>query len=118
LNILDAVPVIRDLQQSMEAMRQAELRKLDGRRVGFTDDQWQAVETLTRGMMNKFLHPALLASKAAAAEGDAAKLEVLRVTFDKQRAAAYSAAHAPARSKRPDDEEQVAAFETGPEEAP
>jgi glutamyl-tRNA reductase len=118
LNILDAVPVIRDLQQSMEAMRQAELRKLDGRRVGFTDDQWQAVETLTRGMMNKFLHPALQAIKAAAAEGDAAKLEVLRGTFDKQRAAAYSAAHAPARSKRPDDEEQVAAFETGPEEAP
>jgi glutamyl-tRNA reductase len=93
LNMLDAVPVIRGLQQSAEAMRQAELRKLEGRRTAFSNEQWAAVEALSRGLMNKFLHPALQAIKAAAAEGDTAKLELLRETFDRQRAAGYSAAH-------------------------
>lgn len=93
LNTLDAVPTIRELQQSMETMRQTELRKLDGKRVSFSDDQWAAVEALTRGMMNKFLHPAIQAIKAAASEGDSAKLEMLRATFDRQRAAAYSSVH-------------------------
>ncbi len=94
VNTLDAVPAIRELQQSMETMRQAELRRLDGKRVAFSDEQWAAVEALTRGMMNKFLHPAIQAVKAAAAEGDGAKLEMLRSTFDRQRATAYSAVHA------------------------
>jgi glutamyl-tRNA reductase len=93
LNTLDAVPVIRELQQSMETMRQAELRKLDGKRVAFSDDQWAAVEALTRSMMNKFLHPAMQAIKAAAAEGDATKLENLRAMFDRRRAEMYSTAH-------------------------
>jgi glutamyl-tRNA reductase len=62
--------------------------------VAFSDEQWAAVEALTRGMMNKFLHPAIQAVKAAAAEGDGAKLEMLRSTFDRQRATAYSAVHA------------------------
>ncbi len=93
LNILDAVPAIRSLQQSAETMRQAELRKLAGRQTAFTDAQWTAVEALTRGMMNKFLHPALQAIKAAAAEGDSARLETLQAAFDPQRAALYSNAH-------------------------
>jgi glutamyl-tRNA reductase len=93
LNTLDAVPVIRELQQSMETMRQAELRKLDGKRVAFSDDQWGAVEALSRAMMNKFLHPAIQAIKTAAAAGDAAKLETLRATFDPRRAEMYSAVH-------------------------
>ncbi len=93
LNALDAVPAIRELQQSIETMRQMELRRAENRLRGLSDEQWAAVESLTRGMMNKFLHPALQAIKAAAAEGDTARLEVLRSTFDRQRAAAYSAVH-------------------------
>jgi hypothetical protein len=44
-------------------------------------------------MMNKFLHPTLQAIKAAAAEGDVAKLESYRATFDPSRAAAYIKSH-------------------------
>jgi hypothetical protein len=43
-------------------------------------------------MMNKFLHPTLQAIKAAAAEGDTAKLETLRGTFDRK-SAVYTSAH-------------------------
>jgi hypothetical protein len=44
-------------------------------------------------MMNKLLHPTMQAIKAAASEGDLAKLESYRATFDPQRAAAYSNLH-------------------------
>src|SRR5271170_7232158 len=94
LNILDAVPVIRSLQQAAETMRQSELRKAEvGRLRDLSDEQWSAVEALTKAMMNKFLHPTLQAIKAAAVEGDAAKLESYRATFDPQRAAAYFKSH-------------------------
>ena len=97
LNSRDAVPVIRELQQSVETMRQAELRRAEGRlrtlsAEPLSDAQWAAVESLTRGMMNKFLHPTLQAIKAAAAEGDTAKLELLRSTFDRK-SAVYTSAH-------------------------
>ena len=59
-----------------------------------TDEQRSAVEALTRSMMNKLLHPTMQAIKAAAADGDIARLEAIRTTFDPQRVAAYSAMHA------------------------
>jgi len=94
LSILDAVPIIRNLQQAAETMRQSELRKAEaGRLRDLSDDQWTAVDALTRAMMNKFLHPTLQAIKAAAAEGDVAKLESYRATFDPNRAAAYIKSH-------------------------
>jgi glutamyl-tRNA reductase len=102
LNTLDAVPVIRELQQSFETMRQMELRRAEGRLRSLSGEQWAAVESITRGMMNKFMHPALQAIKAAAAEGDAARLDLLRSTFDRNRAAAYSAMHLQS-SERPAD---------------
>ncbi|AXC15048.1 Glutamyl-tRNA reductase [Acidisarcina polymorpha] len=99
LNTLDAVPVIRNLQQAAETMRQSELRKAESRLRSvsaepLSDAQWAAVEAMTRGLMNKFLHPTLQAIKAAAAEGDTARLETFRSTFDVQRAAAYLPSHA------------------------
>jgi glutamyl-tRNA reductase len=94
LSILDAVPVIRSLQQAAETMRQSELRKAEsGRLRDLSDEQWSAIDAMTRAMMNKFLHPTLQAIKAAAAEGDVAKLESYRATFDPTRAAAYVKSH-------------------------
>jgi glutamyl-tRNA reductase len=94
LSILNAVPIIRNLQQAAETMRQSELRKAEsGRLRDLSEDQWSAVDTLTRAMMNKFLHPTLQAIKAAAAEGDVEKLESYRATFDPSRAAAYITSH-------------------------
>jgi glutamyl-tRNA reductase len=97
LNSLDAVPLIRELQQVVEAMRQAELRRTEGRLRALSveplsDAQWAAVESLTRGMMNKFLHPTIQAIKSAASEGDMARLETLRSTFDRT-SAVYTAMH-------------------------
>jgi glutamyl-tRNA reductase len=93
LNTLDAVPVIRNLQQAAETMRRSELRKAESKLRELSDEQRAAVEALTRGLMNKFLHPTLQAIKAAAAEGDSERLETFRSTFDVQRAANYSATH-------------------------
>ncbi len=93
LSILDAVPVIRGLQQAAETMRLSELRKAEGRLLSLSDEQRSAVEALTHSMMNKLLHPTMQAIKAAASEGDIEKLESFRATFDPQRAAAYSSAH-------------------------
>ena len=59
-------------------MRQSELRKAEaGRLRDLSDEQWSAVEALTRAMMNKFLHPTLQAIKAAAAEGDIGEAGIL-----------------------------------------
>jgi len=40
-------------------------------------DQGQAIEALTRGLVNKLLHPPMQAIKQAAREGDFAKLDSL-----------------------------------------
>ena len=42
-----------------------------------TPEQAAAVEALTRGLMNKFLHPPMQAIKQAAREGDSARLDAL-----------------------------------------
>ena len=82
---LDAAPAIMALQQSAEELRQTELRRLEGRLRGFSAEQRAAVEALTRGMMNKFLHPALKAIKAAAREGDQATVDALRNAFETEK---------------------------------
>jgi glutamyl-tRNA reductase len=81
VSALDVVPSIVGLQQNVEAMRQAELRRVQARLEGLTPEQLQAVEQLTRGMVNKFLHLPLQALRHAAREGDASRLDVLRETF-------------------------------------
>ncbi len=78
---LDVVPALIGLQASVEQMRQAELRRAQVRLQGLTAEQQAAVETLTRGLANKFLHLPLQALRDAAQQGDAARLEVLRETF-------------------------------------
>ncbi len=79
--VLDAVPTLIALQGNIEAMRQAELRRAAGRLESLTPAQRQAVEALTRGLANKFLHGPLQAMRAAAREGDGERLSVLRDTF-------------------------------------
>ena len=79
--VLDAVPALRALQGSVEAMRQAELRRAAARLEGLTPAQREAVEALTRGLANKFLHAPLQALRSAAQEGDEERLSLLRSTF-------------------------------------
>lgn len=76
-----AVPAIVSLQQSMEELRQAELRRMQGKLQSLTLEQRNAVEALTRGLINKVLHQPLQALKSAARLGDPTIAEAVRQIF-------------------------------------
>jgi glutamyl-tRNA reductase len=78
---LSAVPAIVSLQQSMEELRQAELRRMQGKLQSLSPEQHSAVEALTRGLINKVLHQPLQAMKAAARNGDLTVAEAVRQIF-------------------------------------
>ena len=62
----DAVPAIVALQQNAEAIREAELARSAKRLATLTPEQREAVETLTRSLTAKLLHPQLTALREAA----------------------------------------------------
>src|SRR5579863_1148347 len=72
-----AAPAIVALQKKAEEMRLAEIERMHNRLGALTAEQLAAVEALTRGLVNKFLHPPMQALKQAAREGDEARLETL-----------------------------------------
>lgn len=74
---VNLAPAIVALQQKAEEIRQAELHRVQARLGTLTPEQLAAVEALTRGLVNKFLHPPMQAIKQAAREGDSARLDVL-----------------------------------------
>src|SRR6185312_3901397 len=57
----DAVPAILALQQNAEAIRTAELARLQAKLAELTPQQREAVESLTRSLTAKLLHPQLTA---------------------------------------------------------
>ncbi len=61
LQSLDAVPAILALQQNAEAIREAELKRLQSKLATLTPEQQAAVEALTRSLTAKLLHPQLVA---------------------------------------------------------
>jgi glutamyl-tRNA reductase len=81
LRAVDVAPAIVGLQQRAEELRQAELKRMQGRLGELTASQMAAVEALSRGLMNKFLHPPMQALKQAAREGDLARIEAIRETY-------------------------------------
>jgi glutamyl-tRNA reductase len=74
---VNVAPAIVALQRRGEEMRQTEMARHNARLSGLSAEQVAAVEALTRGLVNKFLHPPMQALKQAAREGDAARLDVL-----------------------------------------
>ena len=74
---VNVAPAIVALQRRAEEIRQAELRRVQGRLGGLTAEQVAAVEALTRGLVNKFLHPPMQALKQAARESDQVKLDAV-----------------------------------------
>jgi glutamyl-tRNA reductase len=62
----DAVPTIVSLQEHVETIRQAEIDKVRGRLGKLTPEQEMAVESMTRGIVNKILHTPISALKSAA----------------------------------------------------
>jgi glutamyl-tRNA reductase len=74
---VDVAPAIVALQRQGEEIRQAELRRVQGRLSGLSAEQIAAVEALTRGLVNKFLHPPMQALKQAAREADRVRLDAV-----------------------------------------
>jgi glutamyl-tRNA reductase len=78
---VNAAPAIVALQRKAEEIRVAEIERIHKRLGTLTAEQLAAVEALTRGLVNKFLHPPMQALKQAAREGDSARLDVLCETW-------------------------------------
>jgi glutamyl-tRNA reductase len=74
---VSAAPAIVALQRHAEEIRVAELERIHPRLGSLTAEQLAAVEALTRGIVNKFLHPPMQALKQAAREGDSARVDAL-----------------------------------------
>jgi len=78
---VNVAPAIVALQQQAEEIRLAELRRAQSRLGSLSAEQIAAVEALTRGLVNKFLHPPMQALKQAARDNDEARLETLCETW-------------------------------------
>ena len=81
LNTLDAVPVIRALQEQAEAVRQAEVARSIAKLGSLTTAQQEAFETMTRSLTAKLLHTPMTALRLAASEGDAVLLGQLKTLY-------------------------------------
>ncbi|HTW78442.1 MAG TPA: glutamyl-tRNA reductase [Terracidiphilus sp.] len=78
---VNAAPAIVALQRKAEEIRIAEIERIHKRLGTLSPEQLAAVEALTRGLVNKFLHPPMQALKQAAREGDSARLDMLCETW-------------------------------------
>ncbi|HTH41793.1 MAG TPA: glutamyl-tRNA reductase [Terracidiphilus sp.] len=74
---VNVAPAIVALQRKAEEIRLAEIQRLHSRLGVLSAEQLEAVEVLTRGLVNKFLHPPMQALKQAAREGDSARLDAV-----------------------------------------
>lgn len=72
-------PVIADLQESLERVRLAELDRVRGKLGPLTPQQEQAIEQLTRGIVNKIAHGPIAALRRNA--GDTSVIERIRNIF-------------------------------------
>ena len=68
LDTLDVVPTIVSLQDHLETIRQAEIDKVRGRLGPLTPEQELAVDSMTKGIVNKVLHTPISTLKSAARE--------------------------------------------------
>jgi glutamyl-tRNA reductase len=78
---VNVAPAIVALQHHAEEIRQAELRRVHARLGSLSEEQAAAVEALTRGMVNKFLHPPMQALKQAARDDDQSRIDALCETW-------------------------------------
>jgi glutamyl-tRNA reductase len=79
---LNGVPSIVALQQSLEEVRQNEMRRMAPRLAHLSSEQLQAVEQMTRSLVHKLQHAPIQAIKRAAQEGDRETLAVIQAVFD------------------------------------
>ena len=89
LQSLDVVPTIVSLQEHLENIRQAEIDKVRGKLGKLSQEQEQAIDAMTRGIVNKILHAPVTTLKTAARSKDSGSttvIEIVRKLFrlDKQ----------------------------------
>lgn len=72
-------PVIAELQESLERLRQAEIDRVRGKLGTLTPQQEQAIEQITRGIVNKIAHGPIAALRRNA--GDERAVERIRNVF-------------------------------------
>jgi glutamyl-tRNA reductase len=76
-------PTIRDVRQRAESVRQAELDRLSSKLASLDDKQREAVEALTRGIVNTLLHqPTVRLKELADVDGGEQHADALRDLFD------------------------------------
>jgi glutamyl-tRNA reductase len=102
IRTIDIAPVLVDVQGTAEELRRSELHRQRGLLQSLSQEQQEAVEGLTRGLMNKFMHMPLQALKAAAREGDAAALETIRAMFGRDYGHKPAAEGEPERAAEPE----------------
>ena len=109
---VNVAPAIVALQRQAEEIRQAELKRIQARLGGLTAEQIAAVEALTRGLVNKFLHPPMQALKQAAREGDQVKLDTVCEEWSVSAAAASASSSeaptGPSKAAGPEKQEKTA----------
>jgi glutamyl-tRNA reductase len=74
---VNVAPAIVTLQRQAEEIRQNELKRIHAKLGVLNEEQLAAIETLTRGLVNKFLHPPMQALKQAARENDSTRVDAL-----------------------------------------
>jgi glutamyl-tRNA reductase len=79
LDSLDVVPTIVSLQEQLETIRQAEVDKVRGKLGKLSPEQEQAIEAMTRGIVNKILHAPVTTLKTAARSKEAESTTVIEV---------------------------------------
>jgi glutamyl-tRNA reductase len=78
---VNVAPAIVSLQRQAEEIRTSELKRMHAKLGTLTAEQLLAVEALTRGLVNKFLHPPMQALKQAARENDSTRVDALCETW-------------------------------------
>jgi glutamyl-tRNA reductase len=78
-------PVIASVQEHLEQIRKAEIERVRGKLGVLTQQQEQAIELLTRGIVNKIAHgPISQIRKHAAADDGSAVVEAIRNSFRRE----------------------------------
>lgn len=82
LKARDAAPMIVSLQEQLEQIRQGEFERIRGKLGSLTPQQEQAVEALTRGIINKIAHgPISEIRKSAGHPGGIHVMDIIRKVF-------------------------------------
>lgn len=83
---LAVVPTIRDLREQSEAVRQAEVEKALRRLAHLAPEDQDAIDALTRGLLNKLLHMPTVRLREAAGNGRGTSvLDTVRYLFELDR---------------------------------